>query len=302
VLIRALKARRLARVERLVLARTRALTPLESAMANAFRRAVTNVSAEARVKQIAAAIKSNSVLELEGVLNWPEFGQPIIDAVNRPALLKAMTASGAAEVRIILGRPLYALDITTPEAINWLRSAGIEALSQSEAVRLDSLRVFLEQAIQRGLSPLEAARELRDLRIVGLTARQVRSANNFARALKTSGVTGENAKRRLASFISRQLSYRAETIAMDMLTRAYAAGQRALWAQGVRDGYIDPRKAVQQWITLEDACPICVPLDRVVVPLDRPFPGGFLGPGDPHPRCRCMVIMLPFGVEHDLAA
>ena len=295
------KARRLTQVERLVRARDRTSSQ-QTTIEAAFRRAVTAVSAQARAKDIAEAIASGNVLRVEQVMNWPEFGQPIMDIVQRPALIESLQAGGAAEVRIILGRPLYALDITQSEAINWLRTAGYVALEQSTNVRREALLVYMEQAARRGLSVLEAARELRDLRIVGLTPRQVRAIANFGMSLKASGIVGEDAAKRVAAYVSRSLAYRAETIAMDLMTRAFAAGQRALWAQASREGFIDPRKAVQQWVSLEDACIICGALDRVVVQIGQPFPGGYMGPGDPHPRCRCMVLMWPNGVPVDLAA
>jgi hypothetical protein len=295
------KARRFTNVERMTRARARALDPLEREMESAFRRAVASVSGSARVKDLAEAIRAASVLDLEDVLNWPELGQPVVDAVNRPATIEAMSAAGTAESRITLGRPLYSLDITTPTAIDWLRTSGRQVLDRMTNVRRAALEEFLKVAAQRGLSPLQAARDLRELRIVGLNARQVRATLSFRARLRAAGVVGDVATKRLRAYVARQLNYRAETIAIDMLTRAFAAGQRALWAQGLADGYLD-RRAVQQWITLEDACEICVPLDGVTVPLGQLFPGGYAGPGDPHPRCRCMVVLWPFGLESRAAA
>lgn len=295
------KAGKLTAVERLARARDK-VTPLQNAIEDAFRLAVTEVSAQARIKDIAAAIFSGNSMQVEAVMNWPEFGQPIMDSVLKPALVESLEAGGAAEVKIILGRPLYALDITTPEAIEWLRGVGYTALAQSTNIRREAILVFMEQAALRGISVQQAAQELRDLRIVGLTPRQVRAIANFGAQLKTSGIVGQAAEKKMAAYVSRSLGYRAETIAMDLMTRAFAAGQRALWAQAIRDGIIDPKKAVQQWISLEDACPICESLDRVVVQIGQPFPGGYMGPGDPHPRCRCMVLMWPDGRSLTLAA
>lgn len=295
------KARRMTVVERLEAARKRAAAPSEKAIEAAFRRAVTAVS-NARAKDIADAIASGNVLRLEQVLNWPEVGQPVFDAIMKPALVDMVSVGGAAEVRISLDRPLYALDITTPEAISWLRTSGAVSADQIKNARINALITYMEQAFRRGISVHEAALELKNLRIVGLNVQQVRAVANFRALLKQSGIVGAQAEKRINAYIARSLAYRAETIAMDLMTRAFAAGQRALWAQAVRDGFIDPKRAVVQWITLEDACRICVPLDRVTVPIGQPFPGGYLGPGDTHPRCRCMTILLPFGREQTLAA
>jgi SPP1 gp7 family putative phage head morphogenesis protein len=76
---------------------------------------------------------------------------------------------------------------------------------------------------------------------------------------------------------------RAELIAVTEVTRAYAEGNRAAWEAG---GIIEQR----EWQTANDelVCPICGPLQGVIVGLDEEFPGGLSGP-PAHPRCRCWI-------------
>lgn len=76
---------------------------------------------------------------------------------------------------------------------------------------------------------------------------------------------------------------RAEMIAVTEVTRAYAEGNTAAWQA---TGIITQR----QWQTAADerVCPICGPLQGVVVGMDEPFPGDLPGP-PAHPRCRCWL-------------
>ena len=76
---------------------------------------------------------------------------------------------------------------------------------------------------------------------------------------------------------------RARAIAITEVTRAYAEGNRAAWRAS---GVIQKRR----WNTNNDekVCPICRPLNGVVVGLDEKFPGEIDGPPG-HSRCRCWV-------------
>lgn len=74
---------------------------------------------------------------------------------------------------------------------------------------------------------------------------------------------------------------RAEQIAHTETARAYSLGSKAAWrASGVVDR--------MRWITTDNACPICEPLNGKIVGLDATF-----APDIPHPpahtRCRCAL-------------
>lgn len=76
---------------------------------------------------------------------------------------------------------------------------------------------------------------------------------------------------------------RADMIATTEVTRAFAEGNTAAWQA---TGIITQR----QWQTAADerVCPICGPLQGVVVGMDEPFPGDLPGP-PAHPHCRCWL-------------
>ncbi|MGQ9491728.1 MAG: phage head morphogenesis protein [Anaerolineae bacterium] len=75
---------------------------------------------------------------------------------------------------------------------------------------------------------------------------------------------------------------RAKMIAVTEVTRAYAeANQQVFQQTGV------PRR---RWNTAHDelVCPVCGPLNQVVVDITEPFPGGLALP-PAHPNCRCWI-------------
>ena len=44
-------------------------------------------------------------------------------------------------------------------------------------------------------------------------------------------------------------------------------------------------------------CETCEPLEGLTARLDEPFVAGVYQPGDPHPQCRCAIVMRPWGVR-----
>lgn len=61
-----------------------------------------------------------------------------------------------------------------------------------------------------------------------------------------------------------------------------------------RDGALAERLETQtarQWSAMADACPMCLPLDDVIVGIGEAFPGGF-EPGYVHPHCRCIEVAV----------
>ena len=61
-----------------------------------------------------------------------------------------------------------------------------------------------------------------------------------------------------------------------------------------RDGELADRiedRTAREWSALIDACERCWPLDGVRVGIGEPFPGGE-EPGEVHPRCRCIELLV----------
>jgi len=86
---------------------------------------------------------------------------------------------------------------------------------------------------------------------------------------------------------------RTRMIARTESMTATNEGQRDLWEQAVKDGYLNGDEQ-QVWITTPDdkLCDICEPLEGVTVGMDEDFPEE----GPPaHPNCRCTIGLLAAG-------
>jgi SPP1 gp7 family putative phage head morphogenesis protein len=94
---------------------------------------------------------------------------------------------------------------------------------------------------------------------------------------------------------------RAETIALNESIAGISIGNLLAW-----QAYDIIEEVV--WRTQEDekVCPVCRPLDGVVIPLEEAI-GGFFPPAATHPRCRCylepvLVLSRSMGLVNALFA
>ncbi len=85
---------------------------------------------------------------------------------------------------------------------------------------------------------------------------------------------------------------RSRLIATTEITNAYAEGE-LIAGRLLKKQFPDVR-VVKKWFTNNDdivrRCPICWPLHLVEVEINEEFPGGYLRPGETHPRCRCWIV------------
>lgn len=147
----------------------------------------------------------------------------------------------------------------------------------------DTLRVVMTDGIMRGVSPIQQAREFRE--VVGLTDRQARAVLNFRRLLEQAGVAdaedqGEALTRRLRDrrfdgsivrairnerplsqahidkmverYRQRYVKYRAETIARTEALRNVHQGVNEAFDQAIELGQINPDDIEQKWISARD--------------------------------------------------
>lgn len=286
------KARRQTIAEQYLAARKRALGPLRAKQRAAFMRAVRASSDSAKLRRLTDAVASGRPEAIEAALNWPAVAQPIIDQALRSIAIEAAQYGGAAGIRLgignVLGARPFTLDIMHEAAADWFRSNSRIAVGRLANVRTEALRALLTEAANRGTEAPQVARDIMRLRLVGLHPRQIRMIANRAREMRLSNIPAPLAARRLQLLSDRQLRYRAETIAIDQTTRAYAAGQRLGWEQAQREGLID-RRAYAEWIVV-DPCEICEPYAGTTAPIGSRFAGN-LWPGEVHPRCECMAIL-----------
>jgi SPP1 gp7 family putative phage head morphogenesis protein len=128
------------------------------------------------------------------------------------------------------------------------------------------IQTVLGQLARRVTRVAETTRE--EIRaLVGLQAAEGWSVERLAREIRAAGVT--------------RCPARARLIAATETAEAYSLGSKAAYQEaGVVTGV--------RWLTTEDACPICSPLNGKTAPLDGDFGGGISHP-PAHPGCRCAI-------------
>jgi hypothetical protein len=212
-----------------------------------------------------------------------------------------LAGAGQASARLLLEdvdvpESPFEFDVVRESAGQWIRTEAGQLIRDLGDTQLETLRTILDRAVLDEISPLDAARLIRDARLVGLTPRDATAVLNFRARQLRDGVRRDGVDELTQRYARRLLNARTEAIARTEMVRAYSAGQSELWGQALEQGLVGP-EAVQEWVTV-DPCTICAPLEGVTAPIGgRFYPGGYAGPGEPHPRCECHTVLLPFGKE-----
>lgn len=291
---------------RVISRRAALLAELTPAMQRQILRAIAETVNGLVLVEVRRALEANDLNAAAAAIPWEEIGEPILRTALPPLLRDGVEGAGRATARLLLedldvpDSP-FEFDVVRESAGRWIRTEAGTLIRDLGETRLESLRLILDRAILDSISPLDAARLIRDARLVGLTPRDATAVLNFRARQLRDGVRRDGVEELTRRYAKRLLNTRTEAIARTEMVRAYAAGQRELWAQALDQGVVGP-EALQEWVTV-DPCRICAPLEGVTAPIGgRFYPGGYAGPGEPHPRCECMTILLPFGKERGRAA
>ena len=257
-------------------------------------RAVRDARTAITVHQIETAL-SHSTHNLVAAMNVPigVFGQTLrrvlpgmlfdclvesarsgLDADGKLTTLKKRTSVG------------FQFDPTYPAAQTWAReNAALLVAEITEATR-ETIRLMVAEAFIEGIPPRQLAVLLRP--VVGLTRSQGERLVKRYAGLIADGVAVEKATATAGKWVDTAIRQRALMIARTETIRASNQGQRQLWQQAVREGYL-PRTARMVWIATLGACPICLDLQGEEVSVsDGTFSGGIDVP-PAHPACRCTI-------------
>ena len=297
----------------------------------AFLDAIDAVRSQVTVRRIADAVEQGDagrvmeLLNVQGRLSAAFGGAGLSASVSnvRSALQDTFRAGAQAALESLpsrIGTDL-AFNLLNPEAVRFLDSYTFDLIQQVTQETRDAIQAIIIRSFREGGSPLEQARQIRD--VIGLTARQEVAVDNFRNAL-SSGMSSDlrtaldrslrdgrydrtllsalrndrplaqaQIDRMVERYRQRYLQYRARTIARTESIRASNKGQRELWRQAVHQGLI-PGTARRKWIVSGDerTCAICLDLEDEERGLDEEFAPGIMEPPDPHPDCRCSLGLV----------
>lgn len=215
-----------------------------------------------------------------------------LTAALRDLLESAGQAAGDYTTRQIDNKLEFRFDLVNPRAVEWVRENGARLVKDIEQAQRESIRQIVARGIEDGLSPAEQARLIRER--VGLLPQQEQSLAEYEDELRAAGVDDDKVEGKLSRRLDEMLSNRATVIARQETIVAAYQGARESWRQMTEDGLLGD-EAEQEWVTATDdrLCEDCEPLDGRTAKLDEEFAPGIYQPGDPHPLCRCGLVMRP---------
>lgn len=276
-------------------ARARILDGLTPRLRREIVRAVSQAVGGAAEDAVREALQRGDLAAAERAIPWDRVLQPAVTGRAVPIVREALETAGAFEARGVLADLELApgsfhFDVTDRSAAEWIRSEGARLVSRISSTRRLALREVIAAAQADGTSYVDLARLIVDGKMVGLIPQHARAVTNQRRAMIAQGVPRPRAQELAARYSRRLLNWRAETLARSELVAASAEGQIASFRQAVASGILQPGEAVMRWVTV-DPCEICAPLEGETAQIGGTFPGGYSRPGQPHPRCECMIVL-----------
>lgn len=276
------------------------LTPSERRIVRLLGRAQAAAGREvdAALPQVADALSRGATDTLLGLLPvepWLDAQEPLADEL----LGELLDAGSRVKLPTLQKATLvFEFDRARPEAARWARNEAGSMITEITRNQRQVVREIVARAQRGSVDWFAVARRVRAT--IGLTSAQADwVTNHYERAFADGVARGlsveqaaERASRSAARYQETVHRYRAETIARTETMRANSQGRMLAWDQGLEQGFIRPDWK-KEWIAEANACPICLAVDGVQVPVKSDFP---IGEPPAHPNCRCDVLLIPDAV------
>lgn len=185
----------------------------------------------------------------------------------------------------------FKIDLAQNGIKDWIENRGAELVVQMTTTQKEALKVAIDKAAVGGEFTVDQlSRVIRPT--IGLTRRESGAVVNYFNKLTSAGRTYKDARVLADNYAKRLHRYRAMRIARTELAYAYNQGNHQGMEQAKDKGYIAGYK--KKWLTADDerVCPVCGPLDGVIVEENEYFMGSdgkkvLIPPY--HVQCRCVV-------------
>lgn len=191
----------------------------------------------------------------------------------------------------------FAFDVQNSAAVSAARDQAARLITRKGVTgqARKAIRQIIVDTIKAGHHPYEAARKIREM--VGMNAPQAAAALNYESRLRRKGLSEARVNRLVRLYAARKIRERAETIARFEIMDALNRGAREAADQAVKAGLLG-KGAKKGWSLskLGRACPNCVAMSKLRIPLKAkfPYPDGRKLDGPPgHGRCRCGQTIYP---------
>ncbi len=177
-----------------------------------------------------------------------------------------------------------------PHSDEFIRATAADLVVRVSREQRLAIREALMARYTNERRPETLVRDLRN--VVGLDPRRARALRSFEDKLREDKARDVGAQ--VERYRERLLQNRAETIARTESVAVENQARFEAWDIAADAGQI-PADAEQEWVSSNDACPVCDELDGVRVPIGEAFPSSH-GPVLPpaHPNCMCVLTLRSF--------
>lgn len=258
----------------------------------AFQYALARAVVAIRDQDLEEAFASGTPANAIAVIPWLGFEATLVRALE-PIYRHLLTLAGKRDIR--KAAP-FGFNAMNARSVQWvLTHSGNLVRGVSEESK-QAIRARVLEMFQRGLTPAQAAREIRQY--IGLTQRDAGALWRYQQGLQDRFAAGEIQARTLVRRVERYrtqlLAHRATMIARTEALSAINQGQQEAWRQAAEQGFIEPNQKREWLVTLDERlCPICAPVPaNGPVGLTESFilgDGSAIDAPPAHPQCRCTM-------------
>lgn len=263
-----------------------------------FLRAVARTVKNIDDPVLIEALRKGNLDAAVSAIPWDTEASEIIRTDFVRAAIDTYTKSGQVSARAIPKRKPFGFSIVDDRPLEWIRAYGADKVSDFGLTSREGLKVALDAMMERGHTPQEAARFIRQH--VGLHERFAKAVERRRADLLDAGE--KNVDAQVEKYAAELRDLRALNIGRTEGQDAMAGGQDEAWSQAADRELIDPEKAKERWDTAADEiaedCKECGPMDGQVQPLGGMFTTGTgrqVRSPSVHTCCRCSKTLQPDG-------
>lgn len=259
----------------------RLLNQQEKRIRDAFTEYLTTVRSSAVLRQVREALEAGDIARAMSVLD----SYIATLAAVIPAIIVDVGRQEIEAMRAMFRRAAPAVSISfdpgNPRAAELMRASRLEFITNFTNSQRNAVREALQDALERGLSPIQSARAFRDA--IGLTDGQMQWVRRYRRALESGdadelrraldrdlrdrrfdrsveaaldgrrNLTQDQIDRMVTRYQERALVYRSEVIARTEGLRAVSVARDEALTQAMDQTGIEPERVVQEWVATRDS-------------------------------------------------
>lgn len=218
-------------------------------------------------------------------IDWVNFDPQILVELGL-----STSASAAADYINFVAKINYKYDPTMKPALDWAKQYAAQEVKLINEPTKQAIRDAIQSDFAKSINPKSTAKFIKSQ--IGLLPNQTKAVSNYAEALRKKGLSEDDILKKTAKYSEKQLTRRAETIAVNEASEIASWGHFYATKDAVLKGDFDPREWEEIRIVTPDEmlCKKCRPLEGEA----RQIPDGvYVSTGSQiakvHIKCRCVA-------------